>query len=481
MPAWTCVLAVFLLFLPGNVQSQTVSPVFSQTLLQAPYPYRLQDWNRLPPQRLQLRLRMLDTRVGNATLYLKMEMESEKVKIENPHPIPVGISLSGGDEVLLDASHLGLYFHEPNLSISGPDAHGLQTDGILPDGFYHLRFKVFEAVSGNWVSVQEVPAMFNLVSAEPPLIGFPAEDAVIPFRDPCHIRFQWIPRHLHVATGFLTEYIFEIAEIPQEVDNWKEYFHTLPLVYSQTTTACFLDYDPQMPELLPQKDYAFRIRTRCTNSTGESLLIKNDGYSQIQRFSYRESCPDILSLHIDRIQAHSARINWNGPIQARSYEILYRKNGKPDARWFSYGEELPAGTQSAVLEQLQASTGYECKINVHCVHTGSPNAIVRRFTTLSKENAHLECGKHDLWQDTGRSTRPLEKLMRFDQIRTANGFVIEVEEAEGSHGIFSGKGYTRIPLLSNTGVKVKFKNIFINRNYELVSGSILAEKDLNSM
>ena len=71
----------------------------------------------------------------------------------------------------------------------------------------------------------------------------------------------------------------------------------------------------------------------------------------------------------------------------------------------------------------------------------------------------------------------LPSLKKFDQVRSGNGFVFEIEEASGSNGVFSGSGYTHIPLLSNTGVKVKFKNVFINKNYELVSGTFTAETD----
>ena len=60
--------------------------------------------------------------------------------------------------------------------------------------------------------------------------------------------------------------------------------------------------------------------------------------------------------------------------------------------------------------------------------------------------------------------------------RTAEA-LLKIEEATGSNGMFSGSGYTHIPLLSNTGVKVKFKNVFINKDYELVSGTFTAETD----
>ncbi|MDR2556516.1 MAG: hypothetical protein LBC49_02245, partial [Bacteroidales bacterium] len=64
-------------------------------------------------------------------------------------------------------------------------------------------------------------------------------------------------------------------------------------------------------------------------------------------------------------------------------------------------------------------------------------------------------------------------LRRFDKVKTASGLTISIEDVTGENGIFSGTGYTHIPLLANTGVKVTFKKIHINKNYELVSGEFI--------
>ncbi|MDE7357026.1 MAG: hypothetical protein K2M74_01155, partial [Bacteroidales bacterium] len=199
---WGCMLIAATGMAP-QAEAQTVSPVFSQTTLLAPYSYKLQDWSRLPDERLQVRLRLLDTRVESSTLYLKMEMEANGIKIENPMPLANGIPLAGGEEITLNASRLSMYFLPANLSLSGTRAQEVRiSDGVLPDGIYTLRFRVYEATTGNLVSVQEMPAMFTLVSGEPPLITSPAENETLWFSDPCHIRFQWMARHLQYAGGF---------------------------------------------------------------------------------------------------------------------------------------------------------------------------------------------------------------------------------------------------------------------------------------
>ena len=451
-------------FLAGSGNGQTISPVSSQTFLQAPYLYNINHWSRMADDRLQVRLRLLDTRVEQASLLLRMRLVCESLSLENAMPLPIPVSLSGGEEIQLSARDLYPYFLPANLIYSGNGQQAfLQSGGMLPDGVYRLYFEVYEAKSGNKVSIQESPAIFKLVAGEPPLINTPHDGSTQYYGKQNALRFQWTPRHLHVA------------------ENWKEYFHTLPSILKSTTSQTFFDYGPEQPQLIPGKRYAFRVHARCSNAENEQLYIKNDGYSEVFLLYYEENCPIVPQLRITGIRATTANIEWSEPVEAKSYTLLYRKNGKPDARWFKLKEELPAGTSLAKLTELEPATGYECKLTVQCDYSQSENDAVYRFTTLASDNAGLKCGKHEAKESEPKSQTPLRQLQRFDQVRTSNGFVIEIEEAEGKDGIFSGSGYTHIPLLANTGVKVKFKNIFVNKDYELVSGVLTAEKDKNGL
>lgn len=473
----------FILLVPAlsgagaSLQGQTVSPVSSRVMLQAPYYYQWHQWSQMPDSRMHLYLRLLDTRVENATLFLRMRIVSDNIVIENPRPLPMPISISGGEEVYLDAGMLAAYFLPANVQTSGNASRDFSLNGgVLPDGLYQLYFEAYEARSGSKVSLNEMPAMFTLLAGEPPFINSPAANDTLYYNRQPSIRFQWTPRHI-AAGGFQTEYNFEIAEIPEGVSAWEEYFHTLPLIHQEHTSQTYLDYGQSLPELTPGSQYAFRIQATGTTPDGEQLYIKNNGCSEVQRFYYEEHCPIVPQLRIENISSTRAVVRWTEPIEARSYKLQYRKNGKPDARWFTHGEELMQGDTEAVLEDLEPSTGYECKLSVQCAYSRSKNDIVYRFTTLSADNAHLDCGNHPNSSNPDRDQTPLESLRKFDQVRTANGFVFEIEEATGSDGMFSGSGYTHIPLLSNTGVKVKFKNVFINKNYELVSGTFTAETD----
>ena len=472
----TCLMVLFSLLLAGGGKAQTVSPVYSQTFLQAPYYYRLHDWNMMPTDRMRVRIRMLDHKVENATLYLRMKMVSDNLTIENNRPLPIAIHLSGGGETELDAGQLIAYFLPANLQYSGKAKQEfLLSGGLLPDGVYRLYFEVYEASSGNKVSIQEMPAFFTLLASEPPILNLPQTENVIYYGKQNHIRFMWTPRHLQAAGFFQTVYSFELSLIPEGAQNWKEYFHTLPSILKEESRQPYFDYGAMQPQLIPGKQYAFRVRATCTNAAGESLYIKNEGYSEVFMFYYEEDCPTVPQLRITGISSKKALISWTEPIQAKSYRLQYRKNGSADARWFNCKEELTAGISSVSLTDLEPSTGYECRITVTCDYSQSKNNVIYRFTTLSDDNTQLQCGKHPDAGSTEKSQIPLSSLQMFDQVRTDNGFVFEIEEATGENGIFSGKGYTHIPLLANTGVRVKFKNVFINKNYELVSGVFKAE------
>lgn len=478
-------IALFLL-LPaltaGSARSQTVSPVSSQTFLQAPYYYNLNHWCNMSENRMQLRLRLLDTRVEKATLFLRMHLVSENLSIANTMPLPIAISISGGEEVLLEAQDLRNYFNPYNLQFGGNGKQAfLASGGLLPDGLYRLYFEAYEAKSGNKVSIQEIPAIFRLVAGEPPLINLPSYGSTLYYNKQPSIRFQWTPRHLQMSGLFKTEYTFELSEIPEGANNWKEYFHTLPRILKETTDRTYYDYGPESPQLIPGKQYAFRVQARCTNSENESLHIKNNGYSEVFLLNYEEECPIVPQLRIEQVRSTSALVCWTEPIEAKEYKLQYRKNGKSSNAWFTVKDALPEGTTQYKLSGLEPATGYECKLNVQCSYSQSQQDVVYRFTTLSNDNAGLKCGKHDLPPSAQKDQTPLKMLQRFDQIRTDNGFVFEIEQAEGQDGYFSGNGYTHIPLLANTGVKVKFKNIFVNKNYELVSGVITAESSITGL
>lgn len=465
-----------------HLRAQTLSPVLSKTSFQPPYAYNITRWKYLPENRIHVQVSLLDHKVEQAWLSVKMRLESEQLEITNYQATPLPFPWKGGESLTLTLRELLPCLEETNMSISGNHREAfLRSGGMLPDGTYRLYFEIFETRSMQKVSIEEAPAIIHLLSAQPPIINIP-EDNLTFYHTQEPIRFQWTPRHLGIAGYFQTEYTFELAEIPPGVNHWREYFHTLPVIHTEETSSPWFSYNPQEhPLLIPGCQYAFRVHARCYNAEGELLNIRNNGYSEVRRFYYEEICQEVPSLEITDISSTRAKVSWTVPPQVRSFKLQYRKNGKPTATWFTHKEELTHGSEVAWLENLEPATGYECRLISRCDYSESKDNRIYRFTTLSKDNAQIECGKHPLGNGEMKDQTPLAQLRRFDHVKVNSGFIFEIEEVSGQNGIFSGTANTRIPLLGNTGVQVTFKNIFVNSNYELVSGTFQACTDKDGL
>lgn len=65
----------------------------------------------------------------------------------------------------------------------------------------------------------------------------------------------------------------------------------------------------------------------------------------------------------------------------------------------------------------------------------------------------------------------LQTLVNGDVFK-AYDFNVKVSKATGHAGVFSGKGYIEIPYFNLVRVNVKFKNIYLNNDYKLMSGFV---------
>ncbi|MDR1973412.1 MAG: fibronectin type III domain-containing protein [Bacteroidales bacterium] len=149
-------------------------------------------------------------------------------------------------------------------------------------------------------------------------------------------------------------------------------------------------------------------------------------------------------------------------------------NGTAGGEWFSIS--VANSDISAQLRNLEPSTTYECKITASCAFSApseSVNSPVITFKSLAPPNNDIPCG--EMPKSIDISNDSLFMLRIFDHVTTSSGLKLVIEEVSGQNGIFSGSGYTYIPLLANTGIKVKFKKIHVNTKYELVRGEFIAE------
>lgn len=466
---------VFVIVPISTVLGQT-APVHSQTIMTAPYTHNLNSWTNGNPNKINLRLRLLDATTVNAQLSIKMILESNNIRIENPKALPIVTTLSGSEDLVLNASDLQIFLVEQNLSFSGLNYNEFARNGNnLPDGTYRVWFEVFETLSQTKVSFNEIPAIINLISAEPPLINYPYNNTTV-YSSDNNIYFQWTARHTNSANFNNTEYTFELFEIPTNFNgDIENNLNSFPRVVNENTTNTQLIYEAHYPELSLNATYAFRIRVQCGNNAGEYLYFKNNGYSEVFIFNYKQDCKPLISTRVGSTTYNSAIIIWTSSLDAISYKVMYRKYGIEDANWFT--TTVNSTNTEVFITDLEEGTKYEYKVACVCSHNISENNISKSFTTKRKEDLKTyDCGNHD---ETNPITNknPLYMLQRFDVISTKAGFNVSVAEiTSGENGYFYGNGYISIPIFSNIKLKVKFSNIFVNELYELVSGEFVAEK-----
>lgn len=461
----------------GRLHAQSIAPVRSVTTCQAPFLHRLSDWFLRSDPAFTLQISLLDASISHADLKLRMVLTSDKIRLENPMPLPRIFRLGGGELLSLTSEDLRTYFQVHQLSISNMSRTQFQQNGErLPDGLYQLSFEVYEAASGVKVSLHETPGVFRLISCEPPLLYSPDNHSVLEKQGPPHIVFGWTARHGAAAALMDTEYDFELKCIPGNFQgDWQSRFDQLATVYRQTTDRTSLIYDGSLPPLEVGLHYAFRVRARGRDRNGHDIVFSNQGYSEIFDFAYKAYCPPVAQWQIDSVTAYNARIQWTEDPLDCAYRLRYRKAEVADAAWFP--TDIPLGENTCRLYPLEPGTAYECQFQRQCQDGWSETDRTQRFRTLDEKPVVLKCGQHPETKTVQPNpAEALAVLRKFDQVKTQSGFVMAIDEVEGGDGYFSGTAHTYIPLLDNTGVKVSFSKIFVNQNYELVSGTFKAAK-----
>lgn len=467
-----------LLFWPGGwLHAQSIPPVRSLTTCHAPHQHRISDWFLRHDDAFTVHIDLLDASVPSAALKLRMVLTSDRVRIENSQPLPRTFTIVGGDPLTLRSDELRDCFNIQNLSFSGMTRQQyLQNGERLPDGFYSLTFEVFEAASGVKVSLHETPGIFRLLSCEPPLIYSPADASVLQKQGATHIVFGWTPRHGAQSAFMETEYRFELKRIPQDYrGDWQSRFDGLATVYSLTTDQTSFVYNDALPPLEVGLRYAFRVQATGHDKNGGEIVFSNNGYSETCCFTYQAYCPAVTQWRVDSVTAFTARVFWPEDPLDRAYRLRYRKADVADAAWFPV--DLSLGEQACTLYPLEPATAYECTFQRQCDDGWSEPDRVQRFRTPEEKPVELKCGEHPATAPPvldAESALPVLRL--FDHVKTQNGFVFVIDEVEGYDGYFSGKAHTYVPLLDNTGVKVTFSRIFVNKDYELVSGTFKAAK-----
>ncbi|MFS4491326.1 hypothetical protein [Maribacter sp. 2308TA10-17] len=460
---------ILVLFLTGTQLSFAQSfPV--QVIPQAlpPAPIYFSDYadesTITSPLRVQLILN--DLQVASKEVRLKASFEGNGIAFES-NAIVSGaplLFLESGIPLNLTNVELAPYFKFENIVGISPNVYGQP----IPEGTYRFCFEVFDAFSGNRIS-DRTCAGTVIFQNDPPILISPLNKSIVEERNPQNIVFQWTPRHINVSN---VEYELSIVEIWDNQIDHQAAFLSSPPIFQTTIPNTTYVYGPADPQLLSDKNYAWRVQAKAKQGTEEIGLFKNQGYSTIFVFGNTGICDLPIGINHEVKGATNANIFWDDiTSESPEFQIRYRETGG-DKEWF-YSKTT---ANLVTIWDLEAGTEYEYQLAKTCALAESEYSPIKTFRThlFDDDDSAYECGiapNIDVTNET-----PLANLNTGEKF-TAGDFPVTILEVNGSNGYFNGKGYVTIPYLKSIKVAVEFTNIFINELRELKQGNVITLYD----
>ncbi len=495
-----------------------VFPVQVTPQLIPPYSLNLSDYQNAAREQVIVNLLLSDVTESNREVTLKFSMSNTAGFAIESAPVVVGalpVFLNGGIPLRLTNADLQAYFQLQNLRGISPQQYGQP----LPDGVYQFCFEVFDRRSGQAISRKSCATAF-LVLNDPPFLNVPSRGEAIPQKEPQNIVFQWTPRHLNATN---VEYEFTLVEVWDELVDPQTAFLASRPYYQTTTRATTLLYGPGEPALLPDKNYAWRVRAVINDGISQTSVFKNNGYSEIYYFEHNAECAPPLFAISESKTATTQNIRWQQALY-QGYNVQYRKkkaytqtnetketkrNGKKRKKdkgsknasysgikavdggspWF----EIKTFSEQATIFNLEKATTYEFRVGGRCRSNGGfAYGNIQEFTTASSNDqaSGYQCGILPNIQISNQE--PLERL-GVNEVFTAGDFPVTVKfiaqgnrvsgepgsgaPVLGANGTYSGWGFITVPYLADTRIKVIFNNIKLNSDYQLIEGVVETDYD----
>ena len=505
------------LFAFQALQAQ-VFPVQVTPQLIPPYSLNLSDYQNAAREQVIVNLLLSDVTESNREVTLKFSMSNTAGFAIESAPVVVGalpVFLNGGIPLRLTNADLQAYFQLQNLRGISPQQYGQP----LPDGVYQFCFEVFDRRSGQAISRKSCATAF-LVLNDPPFLNVPSRGEAIPQKEPQNIVFQWTPRHLNATN---VEYEFTLVEVWDELVDPQTAFLASRPYYQTTTRATTLLYGPGEPALLPDKNYAWRVRAVINDGISQTSVFKNNGYSEIYYFEHNAECAPPLFAISESKTATTQNIRWQQALY-QGYNVQYRKKkaytqtsttketkrkgkkrkknkGSKNASysgikavdggspWF----EIKTFSEQATIFNLEKATTYEFRVGGRCRPNGGfAYGNIQEFTTASSNDqaSGYQCGILPNIQISNQE--PLERL-GVNEVFTAGDFPVTVKFVAqgnrvsgepgsgapvlGANGTYSGWGFITVPYLADTRIKVIFNNIKLNSDYQLIEGVVETDYD----
>ncbi len=462
---------IIILFLAFALKvSSQVYPVSVMVNLTPPYPSTLDGFADISSNKISLQITVNDLTLSGYPVKLRLVMKSNSVTITTSQAfITNPILINGGESIILTSADLAEYFRLENLDFSGFSKNQYLKTGQLPDGIYQITFEVVDYHRNFVISSSRFPAFAYIFVNDPPILNMPFDRAQINITGQQNILFNWTFRHSPFSRpGFIPEYRFEMWEVyPENMDTYAVALATQP-VYSTTVNSTTFNYTVMEPSLIPGRKYAWRV----TVIDPEGITaFKEGGRSALRWFQYGTAC-DAPLIKAGAIGASHINVEWETKQYQTNFKINYKPVNMEGGDWYSGTTSM----QNFRIENLRPNTEYYVEVKGTCGTQESPAS--ERLRLRTKQDLTFECGNPgNIPEITNRN--PLMQLKRGDYIK-AGDFEVEIYEAQGSNGTFSGKGFILVPLFKFIKLEADLNNIQVNTDYQLMGGSIKTVYNLSN-
>lgn len=468
---FVAVLLTFAMFTLCSVSTyaQPKYGINSITTVTPPYPITLDGFVAEGGTKISLQILPTDITLSQYPVLLKLVIKGNGITLESKSlTIHEPVYLNGNEFLTLNGSDLQAFFNPDNLNFSGYSKTQYQRNGRLPEGVYTVGFELYDVIRKIPVASVRSTIVFLFLN-EVPALTLPMNEQMISAAGTQTVNFRWTTRHSPLAaTFFVPEYLFELWEITPAGRNPYDIVKGTRPLYATTLSSPYLAYGIAEPQLQPGKSYAWRVRE---NDPENRTLFKNNGYTEVYTFTYGRNCP-APELSADKVGTSHLSVNWKADINEKEFELRYREKKKKNAEWYSQSTNLLSGK----VDNLKQNTIYEVEVCAVCGDQRSEYS--NRLEINTRQNTSFKCGQIDSSR-LPQNKNPLRKLSSGD-IFNAYGFDVQVKEVTGGTGTFTGKGYVLVPVLNFIKVEVKFDNIQLNEEYQLIGGEVRSVYNLKN-
>jgi TANFOR domain-containing protein len=452
-----------------------VYPVQVVSQLLPPYTLNVSDYYQGTQEKLVVLLTNTDLTKPVLQVRLKMSIQGQNAKLKSRDGVYYPpITLDGGAPQRITLADLAPYFSIDNLELEGITRSQFQQSQKLPEGFYQFCFEAYEYNTNRLVGRSHC-TMAWISLLDPPLLNLPRKTESIAWKDPSNIIFQWTPRNMGSPTAaFNTEYEFTLVELWDNGIAPEAGFGTMQPLYRTTTQATTLLYGPAEPLLIPGKRYGWRIRAQASDGSQNTDAYRNNGYSEIFWFTYQRDCPMPFNIQSE-VSGGRATITWNAALQQTRFSVDYREKGQTASQWYT----VNSSTNRVMLYDLKKDKQYEYRVGAYCdgsndgafPATGAVYSDIKNFHIDGSSVDTAGGGCNILQPELKIANRnPIQTLMSGDVI-LAGDFPVKLITVQGQ-GNFTGTGYITIPFIGKVAVKVRFSNITVNTDKQLIGGVI---------